>query len=159
MALKSPPSPLTITLTQGSADAFIQGSVLTGLTGRHAYRVAGVAWSFPAASMATLVAQNAFQLELALTRRSKTATPDISDGDVILRWSVGNHLTTSGAYLFEGDHYWVPDFELPIVEETIYANLDSTGIGTAISCIIRIDTEIDTMSDIDRLNLITRSLS
>lgn len=159
MALSAPPTPLVITLTQGSADAFIEGSVLTGLTGRQAYRVAGIAFGFPIATLNALSAVSAFDISLAITRRSKSALPALSDNDVLHRWSVANFLLTSGSFNLEGDYYWVPDFELPLVEETIYAQLDSSGTGLSLVMVVRIDVEIDTISDIDRLNLITRSLT
>jgi len=155
MALKASSSPLVITLTQGSADAFVQGSVLTGLTGNQAYRLLGVAWEMTS----SLTTTNAAEYQVALSRRSKASQPLTSDTDVlwVLRWQ--NLFTTSGEVMRDKSGYWKPDNEVPIVEETIYAELDSNATSTANTFIIRLDVELDTMSPIDRLNLITRSLT
>lgn len=159
MALSASVTPLVISMTQGGADAFVQGSVLTGLSGRQAYNAKAVALSIPSASLVAVNAATLWSWYVTLTRRSKTAQPEISDNDVIFRWSLASQFTTSGAFTWAGDYYQVFPLDQPIVEETIYAQLDSDGVGTAFSAIVRIDVELDTISDIDRLNLITRSLT
>jgi hypothetical protein len=158
MALKTPSTPLIIALTQGSADAFIQGSVITGLQAKQAYRLDGIAFSLSEASMAALSATGTWDYRVTLTRRSKAALPEITDTDVIASYSLANGFTTSGAYMFTGDYYWKPDVEIPLVEEIIYAQLDSTAIGAAITVNLRMDVTLDSISDIDKLNLIARSL-
>ncbi len=82
-----------------------------------------------------------------------------SDTDIlwVLRWQ--NLFTTSGEVMRDKSGYWKPDNEVPIVEETIYAQLDSGSTSTANTFILRLDVELDTMAPIDRLNLITRSLT
>jgi hypothetical protein len=158
MALKAAATPLVISLVQGSADAFVQGSVLTGLTGNQAYALLGVAKEIlNAATLMTAAAD--FEISMALTRRSKAAMPNISDSDVIWKSVLAFNFTTSGVTELTLTEYWKPDLEIPIVEETIYAQLDSTGTGAVQSAILRMDVEVDTMSPIDRLNLITRSLT
>lgn len=159
MALKTPSSPLLIGLTQGGADAFVQGSALTGLQARQAYRLDGVALSLSKATLTLLAGTANYDWRVTLTRRSKAALPEISDVDVIASFSLVNHMTTSGALAFSGDIYWKPDNEIPLVEDTIYAQLDSDNVGSAMTMIVRLDVTLDTISDIDRLNLIARSLA
>lgn len=155
MALAVPPSALVITCLQGSADAFVQGSVLTGLSGRIAYRLAGVAWE-----LTTNVANvTASELSFCISRRSKTAMPLISDADVIIKFGWQANFATSGMMNTDRNGYWIPPFDVPIVEETLYGILDSTATTVANNLIFRLDVTTDTMSDIDRLNLITRSLT
>lgn len=159
MALKVPPSPLVITLTQGGADAFVQGSVSTGLQSPQAYRLAGIAFGFSNAGLLAIASAQLWNLMLTVTRRTKAALPEVTDNDVIKRFSLFSNFVTSGATVFEGDFYWKPDFEIPLVEDEIYAQLDSDGIGAAVTMNVRLDVEVDRISDIDRLTILTRSLA
>lgn len=157
MALSAPPTPLVIAMTQGSGDAFVQGSVLTGLSGRQAYNLRALFFEFVPAAWTFANGQD---LSLAVTRRSKTAMPTLTDPDVIWMRKFRAVMVTSGAIFFQqADSYVFPQEEVPIVEDTLYAQMDSTSLTNAWSSIIRLDVELDTISDIDRLNLITRSLS
>lgn len=159
MALGAALTPLVISATQGSADAFIQGSVLSGLSGRSAYNLRAVSFEITGYVASSLA--NASEISLAITRRSKAAMPAISDSDVLWKRQWQFKLTTSGAV-------FIPTMcgtdiiglaELPLVEETLYAQLDSSTTAATLTAIIRMEVELDTMSDIDRLNLITRSLT
>jgi len=156
MALKAATTPLIITLTQGSADAFVQGSVLTGLSGRQAYNVRAILIELPVALNA-ISADNS--LQVSITRRSKTAIATLADSDTIFARAVSKDFATSGSTLLDAVSVYVPDLEIPIVEETIYAQLDSTSTTLTNTVIVRMEVELDSMSDIDRLNLIARSLS
>ena len=158
MTLRTPPTPLVISMTQGSADAFVQGSVLTGISGRQAYNVRRFALQLVNAAALSAIAAD-YEITVAITRRSKTAIPNISDSDVIWMSSFYVAATTSGVVYVPAYTEFTPDYETPIVEETIYAQLDSTATGVAVNAIVRLEVDIDTMSDIDRLNLITRSLT
>jgi hypothetical protein len=155
MALKASATPLIITLTQGSADAFVQGSVLSGLSGNQAYNLLGVAWEMTSSACNVTAAE----YQVSLSRRSKTSQPVLSDTDVIwnLRWQ--QILVTSGFPITSKSGYWKPEVQIPIVEETIYAQLDSAATAVVNTFILRLDVELDTMQPIDRLNLITRSLT
>ncbi len=158
MALKPATTPLVIALSQGSADAFVQGSVLTGLTGRQAYNVRS--FQIELTNQAALSGSfSDWEIAVAITRRSKSAMPLLSDNDVLYKASWVCMSLTSGLAVFKPIEIYVPDLEVPIVEETIYAQLDSTGTTFSNTAVARMEVELDTMSDIDRLNLITRSLS
>lgn len=159
MALKAATFPLTISATQGAADAFVQGSVLTGLTGRQAYNIRTLELEIATANS---FAVDQSEIEVSLSRRSKTAIPTIADPDVIWRWryqarAAGAAYLTVYTKVFSV--IFPVDFELPVVEETLYMQLDSTLSGFTNTAIVRMGVELDTMSDIDRLNLIARSLT
>lgn len=157
MALKAELTPLVISLVEGSADAFVQGSVLTGLTGNVAYNcrrcvieIATISWNIADDS----------EISIAVTRRSKTAMPAITDSDVLFKHTIQFRLTTSGAITFPAViSIPVETDQLAIVEETLYAQLDSSAMGVAITAYVKLECQIDTMSPIDRLNLISRSLT
>lgn len=158
MALSASLTPLIISLTQGGADAFVQSSVQTGLTGRQAYNVKAFMVDFTnIATQAGIAADHS--IEVSITRRSKTAIATLADSDVLFRYAFAVEFTTSGVAYIPGVIIYVPQLEVPIVEETIYAQLDSTGSTLTNTAVVRMDVELDTMSDIDRLNLITRSLT
>lgn len=158
MALDAATTPLAIALTQGSADAFVQGSVLTGLTGRQAYNVKAIMIEFLSSSGLYTVAADS-EVSVAITRRSKTSMPNLADSDVLYKRIFNFALVTSGVAYFNGVEIYVPQIEMPLVEETIYAQLDSTGTTLTLAAVVRLEVELDTMSDIDRLNLIARSLT
>lgn len=152
--LKAPPSPLVMTLTQGAADAFVQSSLSTGLSGKQAFRLVGYWFQFTGNYGTT----NLSEVSFALTRRSKTAVPLASDTDVIDLFGWQALFATSGLLIRDRIFYRRMEVDTPIVEDTIYAQLDSTSTGNTNSCVVRLDVELDSMSEIDRLNLITRSL-
>lgn len=154
MALKAPPYPLIISATQGSADAFVQGSVLTGLTARQAYNLKSIELYLPA-----IAAVNNAQYQIALSRRSKAAMPNISDPDVIWAYERQVSLTTSGIAVYDRLIRYNFPVDVPLVEDTIYLCCDSASSSASNAFIARLEVELDTISDIDRLNIVTRSLS
>lgn len=157
MALKLPPSPLIISLVQGGADAFVQGSVVTGLGARQAYALKGVGIQL----LSNIPATEAANIQVAITRRSKTAMPNVSDPDVLHYFEI--HARSLSAVGFAANMsryiYQLAPFNIPLVEDPIYACLDSAATTIVNSVIVRLDVELDSISDIDRLNLIARSLS
>lgn len=160
MALKPALTPLVITLTQGSADAFVQSSVLTGLSGNQAWDVRRIQIEFPPAQVALLAGDT--EVTVTLTRRSKAAIPLMSDSDVIAKFAFANPMLTSGSsYVPCVVDLPTPEgIEIPIVEETIYAQLDSsTTTLTWANVVVRLEARLDTMQPVDRLNLIARSLT
>lgn len=158
MALKAASIPLSIIATQGSADAFVQASTPTGLSGNQAYRLKSIIVRIGAGSTIMAIATD-FEWVFQLTRRSKSAIGTLDDFDIIWQWAIAVTVTTSGSAVIPVTQQWDPPEECAIVEETIYASFDSTGVGTALSANVRLDLELDTMSDVNRLNLISRSLA
>ena len=159
MALDAATTPLIISATQGAANAFVQGSVLTGLSGRNAYNVKAIAFDItPIITIGDIWAAVSV-LEMTVSRRSKVAIPTLADVDVIHRFTLVSDINTSGAVITPMTFYFYPQIEVPIVEDTVYLQLDTNGIASAVTGIVRLEVELDTMSDIDRLNLIARSLT
>jgi hypothetical protein len=125
----SPLSYLRGTITQGSADAFVQSSVTTGLDGETTlcYRVRHLVFEF-SLGMAEVDAS----YEFGFSRKSLAAVGAWSDKHVIYRYVRQLTLTTSGLIShenvierrFDGD-------EFLIVEDPLYAFLDSTGTSGA----------------------------
>jgi len=155
MALKAAAPSLVITATQGSADAFVQGSVATGLSGNQAYNLRGIYWEITA-DMKSL---DGVQYELGLSRRSKTSMPVITDTDLIWKLAWQQEFATSGMVSIPKCGYVRFEQEVPIVEELLYGVFDSAATTVANVFSLRLDIELDTMQPIDRLNLIARSLT
>ena len=104
---------------------------------------------------------DASEVEIAITRRSKAAMPNISDSDVLFKFRWQAKLATSGAVMRDKVLTVAvpPELEVPIVEETIYAQVDGTATGVIGNVVVRLECALDSMSDINRLNLIARSLT
>lgn len=147
------------TATQGAADAFVASQITTALSGSSgiAYRVRELVLELSSPSI--VVGGNA-DLQVALSRRTKTAMPLISDPDVILKQSFTHRLTTSGRWVIDliKRFTYSEDDELLIVEDPLYLCLDSDGTSAVQVCSCRIGYEQVRISDVDRLTLLTQSL-
>lgn len=152
MALKF----LSATLTQGSADAFTTVEIPTGLSNVNlGYRVRLIECSLP------LFVEVDSQIEIALVRRTPTATPGIGDRTLIWqsRWQIG--LTTSGIYLASR---WVKDFyprdlEMLIVEDPIHLCIDSNGTSASNACGIRVWYEEVRLTELQKVTALSESLN
>lgn len=146
-------SKLSVTLTQGANDAFVQAEIQTGLLGlsRRAYRLNEVQVEFPTAILPG-------QYELCITRRSKSAMPDLTDLDVFRKWKFAYTFTTSGSTVIETTFVWTPPSEIIIVEDPIYAQLDTALTSAANTVKMLLDVSQVEISEIDRLTLLTQSL-
>ncbi len=145
------------TVTQGAADAFAIASIQTALTGqtRQAYRVLEIAVEGLRQNQV-----NGSNVELALCRRTKAAMPLISDPDVMWKHKTGAYLATSGVVW--GDEvlrYQPPsDQQMIIVEDPLYLAIDSNATALTQTAVMVIEYELVTISDVDRLTLLTQSL-
>lgn len=148
---------LYTTLTQGSADAFVQATVQTALEGltTTAYKINRVTLEFAQA----FVGASAANYEVALTRRSKAAMPNITDQDVMMKKALRESFTTSGMIILDGVIEYTPAIELLVVEDYLYFQLDSNGTSVANTVYALIEYEIQRISEIDRLTLLTQSLT
>lgn len=148
---------LTGTATQGSADAFVEAEVATALAGisNVAYRIREILFQLPAASNASGAT---FQLQL--NRRSKTAIANVTDRDVIAYVMRQNVITTSGAHSDELIYRltFTEDDELLVVEDPIYFACDSAATTLTSTFYCRIGYERTSISQVDRLTLLTASL-
>lgn len=147
---------LTGTVTQGSADAFAVGEIATALSGisNVAYRLRELLLELPAFTA------TGSSIEVAITRRTKTAMPLISDRDVIAKVFRYAILTTSGAYQQERVVRipYAEDDELLIVEDPLYLVVDSTSTTLTSTFTARLGYERVSISALDRLSLLTQSL-
>ena len=144
------------TATQGSADAFVQSEIATALTGlsRVAFRVREIL--IEVAGPITLSSE----VSVAISRRTKAAMPSVSDRDVIMKQQLVGKFSTSGLVVYPGVHRYTydEDDEVLIVEDPLYLILDSTGTSIANVVNARIGYERASISDVDRLTLLTQSL-
>lgn len=152
---------ITGTVTQGGADAFAEGEIQTALQGqtRNAYKISSVSYEFTFTTFPTAAVANQ-DLDLCLSRRSKAAMPLISDADVIKKWSFGAmYLSGVAAHVgIPNVGIWVPELETVVVEDPLYLQIDSTATGLAITGLVAIEYELVTISEVDRLTLLTQSL-
>jgi hypothetical protein len=151
---------------QGGADAFVIASFATALEGQTelAYQVKQVGYEvilpatgqFPATGVAA-----AQDLEIALLRRTKAAMPNYDDSDIIKKWKWGALGATAAGWptTFESAGVWVPPLEVLVVEDPLYIALDSTATTLTYEVIVYIEYDVVRISQIDRLTLLTQSLS
>jgi hypothetical protein len=150
------------TATQGSADAFVEASIQTALQGqtKNAYKITAVTYEFAVPNVFNAGGGAANDVELCLTRRTKTAMPDIDDVDVIKKWKFGSVALTGVGQIVQPPliGIWVPELETIIVEDPIYMQLDSTATTVTITANLAIEYELVQISEVDRLTLLTQSL-
>lgn len=144
-------------VTQGSMDAFAIANIQTALTGqtRQAYQVKEIITELP-----RLGAAAGSNIELCVSRRTKAAMPLISDPDVMYKIGTGVELATSGAIPYERIVRYQPPEDLPllIVEDPLYFLIDTNATSLAQTAILVIEYDLVTISDVDRLTLLTQSL-
>jgi len=147
----------TGSVTQGGADAFAQAALQTGLEGqtRIGWKVLGLDFEIPRIP-GIMAATN---IELALSRRTKAAMPNITDLDVIKKIKLGEEGTTSGLMATTNIINWVPDGEVIIVEPSLYFLVDSNATTLTQTVYFRLEYELVTLTEVERLSLLTRSLA
>ncbi len=146
-----------MTLTQGSSDAFVQASEVTGIDPG-----AGRGWlckrlelEFPIASgLQGMSADSA--VSFAMTRDSKAAVSGLDDSDTMAVISFSNALTTSGEVIVPNT--WKYEFPegVIVVEPTIYCHLDSTATGLTMTGNVRLYYEEVKLSEVEILRMLTQ---
>jgi hypothetical protein len=149
---------LSVSVTQGGADAFVQASMQTGLEGqvRQAFKILQASWEWTNNGLPSSASPT--NLEIAISRRTKAAMPLISDNDVIYKWLMGWRVLTSGIAVYEGIQRWQPMGDVFIVEDPVYIQVDSAATAQANNIVLRIDYDIVTLTELERLTLLTQSL-
>lgn len=142
--------------TQGGADAFVSAAIQTALAGltKIAYKIEQIEIEIPRTNTAVTAAN----FEVAITRRAKTSMPLITDIDVIKKWQKNSSFATSGLVWEDGILVWRPDGDVLIVEDNLYLNFDSAAMALTQSCYCAISYTQQSISEIDRLSLLTQSL-
>ena len=150
---------LPFTLTQGANDAFVQAAISTALFGqtKTCYRLASIEFEFP------LLSANAGDLQFALTRKSYAAFPVnmLLEKSAIYYTRRRSSFTTSGLVMEELvlTKTWSDDDAPILVEDPLYVQYDSANTGATNIGYGRLGYWIDTISEVDRLQLVANSLS
>lgn len=151
-------SQFSLAVVQGGADAFVQGSVSTGLLNRsdnNAIRIIQIDVEMP-----PLVIAAACELEAAWCRRSQAAMPDLDNDNVIKKWRWRNVFSSAvGSYFMDRVATWIPSAgDIIVVEDPLYFVFDSTATGGANAVRTQVFYEFVKITEVERLSLIARSL-
>lgn len=144
-----------VRVSQGSADAFAQGSINTGLSAATpvAMLIKNISVDLPGVTAISALGAD-FGMEFTLTRSTQAAIPNLNNYDCIARYGFAVPLTTSGA-LFLPCTFAFPQVEGQlIVQDTIYAQFDTNGVGSALSADFLIDYELVQLKEIEFLRLL-----
>lgn len=160
MAKNTPAGRLIFTATQGSADAFVQAEVETGLNqvgigGKIAYRILEIGVQFQ------LMVEVDSWVGLSLTRQSMSALPNMNERSLIYKETRQVAITTSGQmYVPDLVSRWQPleAQNLIIVENPIYVQVDSDGTSNANTVYGYVLYEQVAITETERLALIAQSL-
>lgn len=147
---------LSIQLTQGGADTFVQGSVSTDIIPENGlvYQVSEVILSFQ--SVFSTLAADAW-VQWSLSRDTKTAAYGMQDADIMLFDGFSFSLTTSGAAVIKQQYRYENLRGLYIVEPTIYAQLGSATTGITNVATMRIYYDEVKMSEVEILRILNNS--
>lgn len=130
---------LITAVAQGSADAFAQGTINTGLSGsdNSAFRVIGMLVELP-----TFVGITGNQeVEFSIARASKAAMPLLSDDDVVFKFKRRLNAATSGVAVFDLVEEIVPENEILLIESQIYVQFDTAATTATNSLVLRLIVE------------------
>ena len=146
---------LSGTLTQGSADAFVQLAMDTGIEPENGVglKIERIQFQGKDTDTAWQVAAAQF-MYLALSRDTKTAVPELTDTDCIWKKSLELGMTTSGHKFFPRSFEEVAPDGLIIVEPIVYAQLDSTSFAQALDFDVRLYYSEVKLSEIEILRLL-----
>jgi hypothetical protein len=148
---------LSVAVTESGAATFTQTAQVTGLEGQTtvAFRILEATFESDFHLAATGAADG---VDLALYRQSRTAMPSVDDVDVMFKYSVRTMLGGEVG-LMSRVIEWKPTRDVLIVEDPIY--LAVLGVSTAGAFVVtgEIFYEVVNISAIDRLTLLTQSLS
>lgn len=144
----------SIHLTQGGVDAFVEGSISTGIVPEDglALLILGVEVKLYAGSISALAADGS--LVWSLARDTKTAVGSYDDDEIIMTDGIAYSLTTSGAVLSRVSFDWQPPAGLLVVEPNIYVQFDSTATGVANDILMRVHYQQVKVSELEILRLL-----
>lgn len=144
-------------LLEGGADAFVQGTLDTGIVPENseAWEITLIEVQFSSTQLEGLSADHS--IVISLSRDTKTSTIGFDDPDCVAIFGFSGALTTSGTYQNQLVQRWVPPAGTIFVEPTIYAQLDSNGTGVAVNCQMRLHYRLVKVNEIDILRLLQNS--
>lgn len=148
---------LTGTLTQGSADAFVQVALATGIVPSDgmALLVTQIEVVFEPGQLAAISTDSA--IFLSATRDTKTAWTNYDDPDSVWADAVAYSITTSGAAFIDAKRVYAPPNGIVVVEPNLYVQLDSTTTGQTLVAAVRAQYEMVKVSEIDILRLLNNT--
>lgn len=155
---------LYATLTQGGADAFVQATIATPFTGFDAgvgARVKEILIEYGTSTQGTVAISATSRQEVAITRKSLSAIPDISAPSLVLKQAKATNLSTNGGGVDVEMVRQVlyTDENAPLmVEANWYAQLDSNNTAVVNVARIRIGYEVVKVPEVQRLAIIAASL-
>jgi hypothetical protein len=151
---------LVATATQGSADAFVQQSIVTGLQaiGDIGYKIRRVFFSLPA----PVEVDSA--VYVSVTQKSMSATPAISERSLIAAIHRAVRLTTSGIFVYDTagarDLFrWDDDEDMVIATDPLYLQLDSDATSASNVAVVRIDYQEVRLTETQRLSIMNNALT
>lgn len=147
------------TVTQGGADAFAEAQIQTGLEGQtaNAFAVQAITYEFDTTH---LFVGATCDIELSLTRRTKSAMPNITDTDLIHKWHYGSFFVTGVGQAVQPPllQEWRPPGDVLIVEDPLFLQIDSSNTALTSTAVVVIEFEIVSIDALSRLQLLTLSL-
>lgn len=140
------------TLTQGSADAFVEGSISTGLQPADGF-------AFRILVVEILLAQglpinNNPRIEWSICRDSKLAVAGLDDEECMYSDAIENRLLTSGAAQTRCLITHRPEGGLLVVEPTIWIQMDSNNTTLSNSADFRLHYDTVKLTEVEILRLL-----
>lgn len=138
-------------VTQGSADAFAEAEIQTGLANvsNSAFRIRRIEWYMPALASADS------EIMMSIAGRTLSAINLVAVSVLAGLWKKVE-LTTSGSpvyELFPNAERYDRDEDLVIVEESIFLQIDSTGTGASNSGSVVVWYEPRSITQTERLTI------
>lgn len=148
---------LSLTTTQGGADAFVQAQVDTEIIPADGMgkRITAIELLFTPNFLLS-VAADAY-VKWSLSRDTKTAIGEYSDTDIVYGDGIEFTFLTSGAGVNRHNQMWIPPVGIFLVEPIIYAQLDSNATGNTITANWRIHYEDVKLSEVEILRLLNNA--
>lgn len=152
----------SLTLTQGSADAFVQASLATALTGQTkiCYRLASLELELGQVRSAASGAD----YQVMLTRKSYAAFPTspMLEKSMIYYTRLSTTQLTAVGFGYNDRvlvKTWGDDDAPIIVEDPIYMSLDSASTSVSNVVYVRLGYWQDSINELDKLTLVANSLA
>jgi len=139
--------------TQGSADAFVQASISTGIVAEDGVGLEIVALEFTFNGLIEAIAADS-NIVWSLTRDTQTAVIGLNNTDCIIYDGIMVGLVTSGMFSSPVRRAYSDIQGLFIVEPTIYFQLDSNGTGITNQMDVRIYYKEVALSEVDILRIL-----
>lgn len=146
-------------VTQGVADGFAVAQVNTGLStlGKEGLAIKQIlieqVTNIPAGITADM------NWEWALSRTNKAAMPTIFDNDIIWKRKLEAIIATNGAYTVDSVFQFNPQIDLTVIETALFFMIDTNLTAVVNNSVIRIDCEVVSVSDAQRIAILQNSLN